>query len=98
MKYEKIIEKLESIMKGYSGLKFKMPMTKDEFNQEIGINITDQDWDNTRNWSGNEYGTQDFKIDIPTTDFEGDEITIVLTLEINNNDDKITHIVDVDEY
>lgn len=53
--YREIMEKLEEITEGYSGLKLGKSLTRNEFNQKVGTKITAEDWNKTTNWAGNEY-------------------------------------------
>lgn len=91
--YEELTNKLDKIMKGYSGIKLESPITKEEFSQLISYDLT-EDWNNTTAWNKNEYGTQDFKLNIETIDDNQEVTDIRLALEVNN--DLITHINKLD--
>ena len=94
--YKEIKERINKLLQGYNSKKLESPLTIEELEEILGLDYNSlNSWDNPINWRQNEYGTQDVRLEIPTIT-EGDEsITIILTVEVEN--DKITHIVDVDE-
>lgn len=94
--YKEIKERINKLLQGYNSKKLESPLTIEELEEILGLDYNSlNSWGNPINWRQNEYGTQDVRLEIPTIT-EGDEsITIILTVEVEN--DKITHIVDVDE-
>lgn len=94
-KYEELNEKIENLLGDYTSRELDESLTLKEFQNLLDVDITDQ-WENSINWEGNEYNTQDFTFSIDTITDDKEEITIMVVLEVKDN--LITHIVNVEEY
>lgn len=89
--YKELTSKLEELQGDFNGHKFDVPVTVAEFEELLNITVNQKQFD--RNRQSNEYDTQDINIEIETDE----DITIILALEVDDND-MITHIDGVDEY
>lgn len=89
--YDELTNRIENLLGEFTDHKFDSPITLKEFEELLDIRIDEEQFEKER--QGNEYGTEDVKIDIETDE----DITLLLTLEVDENN-MITHLVDVDEY
>lgn len=89
--YDELTNRIENLLGEFTTHKFDSPITLKEFEELLDIRIDEEQFEKER--QGNEYGTEDVKIDIETDE----DITLLLTLEVDENN-MITHLVDVDEY
>jgi hypothetical protein len=89
--YSKLSEKLESMQKNsfFSSIGFDEPLTKQEFEKLIDFKF---DWDGDC-WSDNDFGTEYYKLYIPT-DYEDSSIVLILEVEAGESD-KIIQILDI---
>lgn len=89
--YDKLTNRIENLLGEFTTYKFDSPITLKEFEELLGIRIDEEQFKKER--QKNEYGTEDVKIDIETDE----DIILLLTLEVDENNN-ITHLVDVNEY
>ncbi len=94
-KYEELRGKIDELLGDFTGRDLDEPLTLEEFQNLLEIDIADQ-WEKSINWQSNEYDTQDFTFSIDTVTEDGEEIEVVLFLEVKDN--LITHLVSVDEF
>ena len=92
--YEELKEKIDGLLGGFTSRDLDKPLTLEELQNLLNINITDQ-WEKSINWASNEYNTQDFTFSIDAITEDNKEIIIMIMLEIKDN--LITHIVNVEE-
>ena len=94
-KYEELRGKIDGLLGDFTSRDLDEPLTLEEFQNLLNVDITDQ-WEKSINWASNEYDTQDFTFSIDTIAEDGEEIEVVLFLEVKDN--LITHLVNVDEF